>query len=856
MPCFAASSALPWRPLWRAGVGLCFFWVGGAGLPLIGAESAAAAHFHRTVEPLLTKYCYDCHASGVGKGQVSFDTFKSDAEILAKRGLWLAVLKNVRAGLMPPHEEGLERPSAKELADLVHWIKADAFGIDPLNPDPGVVTARRMNRIEYRNTIRDLLGYDFNSEVEFPPDDSGNGFDNNGNVLTLSPLLLEKYLAAAELIVDKAVPKVSAVMRERTVGGKDFRAEFGGGTGDLLNVRKAAKVTRNFSVEKSETYELAVEFEVRGSFDFDDGRARLIARVDGEEKFTENIVWSERRTVKRVLTGFWSEGNHAVSFEVVPILELDSQSPPSPSGEAKAGDEAKSVASRVARPAAEARTTRGVSTTSVTVKIVSVGLRGPLNPQFWSPPENYSRFFPKGPAPSDPVAREVYATELLTDFASRAFRRSAEPAKVRQLVALARQIFAESSGTFEEGIGRAMMAVLASPRFLFRIEQPVLTPQSEPFALIDEFSLASRLSYFLWSTMPDDELLRLASRGELRREQRAQVDRMLRDTKAQAFIRNFTGQWLQARDVEFVPINARVVLGPNAPRNKDGRIEFDGPLRRLMRSETEMTFDYVIREDRSVLELVDSDYTFLNERLAAHYGVPGVRGETMRRVVLPPASPRGGVLTQGTVLAVTSNPTRTSPVKRGLFILENILGTPPPPPPPDIPDLEASKTKFKNREPQLSEMLAEHRSNKLCHSCHARMDPLGLAMENFNALGGWRETEADQPIDAAGQLITGEKFATIRELKQILSRGRKLDVYRCLTEKLLTYALGRGLEYFDTQSSDAIVEELQRHDGKMSSLLFGIIESPAFQKQRLLSSSRPSLSLLVPPAPSLTTPPP
>lgn len=228
----------------------------------------------------------------------------------------------------------------------------------------------------------------------------------------------------------------------------------------------------------------------------------------------------------------------------------------------------------------------------------------------------------------------------------------------------------------------------------------------------------------------------------------------------------------------------------------------------------------------------------------------------MRRVVLPPASPRGGVLTQGTVLAVTSNPTRTSPVKRGLFILENILGTPPPPPPPDIPDLEASKTKFKNREPQLSEMLAEHRSNKLCHSCHARMDPLGLAMENFNALGGWRETEADQPIDAAGQLITGEKFATIRELKQILSRGRKLDVYRCLTEKLLTYALGRGLEYFDTQSSDAIVEELQRHDGKMSSLLFGIIESPAFQKQRLLSSSRPSLSLLVPPAPSLTTPPP
>jgi hypothetical protein len=346
--------------------------------------------------------------------------------------------------------------------------------------------------------------------------------------------------------------------------------------------------------------------------------------------------------------------------------------------------------------------------------------------------------------------------------------------------------------------------------------------------------------------MPDDELFGLARRGELRRELRAQVGRMLNDAKAQAFVRNFTGQWLQARDVEFVPINMRVVLGPDAPRNRDGRIEFDSAFRKTMRSETEMYFDYVIREDRNVLELVDSNYTFLNERLAKHYGVPDVTGENLRRVTLPPGSPRGGVLTQGTVLAVTSNPTRTSPVKRGLFILDNILGTPPPPPPPDVPDLEESKKKFTNREPKLSEMLAEHRSNKLCNSCHSRMDPLGLALENFNALGSWRDTEAQQPIDPAGQLITGEKFADVRELKRVLSHERKHDVYRCLTEKLLTYALGRGLEYYDTHTVDDIVEQLARNDGRMSVLIQGVIASSPFQKLRTQPTTAQSVSLIAP----------
>lgn len=783
-----------------------------------GADDPAATHFHQKVEPILTKYCYDCHGNGLSKGQVTFDEFASDAEILGKRDLWLHVLKNVRGGLMPPREEDdTLRPSAEEISTLANWIKYEAFKIDPKNPDPGHVTARRLNRVEYRNTIRDLMGIDFNSEAEFPPDDTGNGFDNNGDVLTISPLHLEKYLAAAETIVDRAVPKVSKIIRERVATSREFRNESGGGNGENLSARRAAKVSRTFNVDRAEKYQVLMELEVRGSFDFDPGHCTVICRIDGAESFTEDVVWSERRTVKREFELDWTAGSHVVSFEIVPLP---------PVGAVAVADGGSS-----AKPAGGAPDARP-SSTNVNVRIASVTVRGPLNPQYWNQPENYARFFPAGPAPDDAAARDRYAAELLRRFATRAFRRPVEEAKVTQLTAIARQVYTQSGKTFEEGIGRAMMAVLGSPRFLFRVEGPEPAHAREAFAPIDEYALASRLSYFLWSTMPDDELFKLAEKGELRRELRPQLARMLQDSKSQAFVRNFTGQWLQARDVEFVPINARVVLGPNGLRNKEGRIEFDSAFRKAMRSETEMYFDHVLRKDLSVLDFVDSDYTFLNEKLAEHYGVPGVTGEQLRLVKLPPDSPRGGILTQGTVLAVTSNPTRTSPVKRGLFILENILGTPPPPPPPDVPALEESKKDFKGREPKLSEVLALHRSSKLCSSCHQRMDPLGLALENFNALGGWRDTEARQPIEPAGQLVTGEKFADVRELKQVLRRDRKMDIYQCLTEKMLTYALGRGLDYHDVQTVDDIASRLDREGGRISALLTGIVESPAFQKQR------------------------
>lgn len=790
------------------------------------------AKFHRQIEPLLIKYCYDCHGDGMSKGQVAFDEFESPAALLARRGLWRNALRNVRAGLMPPDDGGV-RPEPQEIERLAQWIKYDVFGIDPANPDPGRITARRLNRVEYRNTIRDLMGIDFNSEAEFPPDDSGNGFDNNGDVLTLSPLLLEKYLAAAETIVERAVPKVAKVVRETVATGRDFWDENGQGNGERLNARQPAKVSRTFTVEQSDRYRLAIELEARGSFDFDPSHCRLICRVDGEERFVEDIVWHEGKALRHEYELTWAPGPHTVAFEVEPLPPVDSSAPANNSASPvtvprialpKETPNANAVAPAVAAPAPVR--------TRVEVRILSVQVRGPLSPEFWVATQNHDRFFPEGPAPADPAARDRYAANVLRRFATQAFRRPVAETKVRQLVEIARTVYAPGDKTFEEGVARAMMAVLASSRFLFRLDEPHPADAAKTFARIDDYTLASRLSYFLWSTMPDAELFGLAGRGELRGALPAQVKRMLRDAKAQAFVRSFTGQWLQARDVEFVPINARVVLGPNAPKNREGRIEFDGEMRKLMRSETEMYFDHVIREDRSVLELIESDYTFLNSRLAAHYGVPGVEGDPLRLVHLPADSPRGGVLTQGTVLAVTSNPTRTSPVKRGLFILDNILGTPPPPPPPDIPALEEAKDKIAGHEPRLSEMLAVHRADKRCSSCHARMDPLGLAFENFNALGGWRDREAQQPIDPAGQLVTGETFADVRELKHRLVQDRRTDVYRCLTEKLLTYALGRGLEDYDTHTVDQIVEQLEHTGGRMSTLLMGVIESVPFQKQR------------------------
>ncbi|HEV2208293.1 MAG TPA: DUF1592 domain-containing protein [Verrucomicrobiae bacterium] len=652
------------------------------------AGLSAVSRFRQEVQPLLEEHCYDCHGDGANKGGIAFDQLKTDPSIL-NHELWLKVLNNIRAGLMPPPKK--PRLPAIDEQQLEAWIKFGVFGIHANNPDPGRVTLRRLNRVEYRNTIHDLLGVTFNANFEFPPDDTGYGFDNIGDVLTVSPMLLEKYLAAALTIVKEAMP----------------------------------------DPEQTPT-------------------ATVPIRNPGTNDRSQSLLAACQQFLSQ--------------------------------------------------------------------------------------------------APQASLERGAYARQWLTAFATRAFRRPVDPETADRLVALAQGVWNQPGKTFAGGIRQATAAVLASPRFLFRLEQPDPVSATQTFAAVDEFSLASRLSYFLWSSTPDDELLHLAGAGQLRHDLQAQVRRMLADPRSEQFICNFTGQWLRTRDVQDTPIDALAVLArdngqeaelarrhgllsPNVPGNWP-RVRLDHELREAMRRETEMFFAAIVHEDRPVTELIDSDYTFLNEKLARLYGIENVTGPEMRRVTLPAGSPRGGVLTDGSVLVVTSNPTRTSPVKRGLFILENFLGSPPPPPPPNTPPLELAERKTEQHQPTLREALQMHRDQPSCAVCHARMDELGLAFENFNAMGMWRDQERHQQIDASGQLLSGESFTGVGQLKSILAHQHRTEFYRCLTQKLLTYAVGRGMEYYDTETIDQIVQRLQRSDGRFSALLNGVIESAPFQKMR------------------------
>jgi hypothetical protein len=799
-----------------------------------GAENPAAARFEDQIQPILMDYCYRCHAQGTKKGGVAFDELGPAESFVKNRNLWWAVLKNVRAGIMPPAEK--PHPDSKEIRILAEWIKRDVFGSDPVEPDPGRVTIRRLNRVEYRNTIRDLMGIDFKAEEEFPPDDTGYGFDNIGDVLTVSPLLLEKYFQAAETIVKTAVPTALKILPERTYRGAEFRGAERGPNGDRLDFSTPAKVSRSFSADHPGSYRLAIEIAVQDNSKPDPGPCTVVFKVDDHELLRETYHRKTSKTYYHAFDQNFTSGDHRLSFELQP------QKPPSGAvAPPPVVDPVQEVRAMLAGAAFQIVMNRARERGAVPdFRIVSVRIEGPMDPRHWTRSPNYGRFFPKDEPPATDPDRRQYARDVLSQFVRKAFRRPADARTIDRLIAIAEKVYTLSGKRFEEGIAQAMVAVLASPRFVFRIESVEPGRSAKSSALIDEFSLASRLSYFLWSTMPDDELFGLAEARKLRAELPRQVKRMLDDKRGRALTENFVGQWLEVRDLDGIFFNERAILRREGIRLRGADTErnvLTRDVRRAMRGETELAFEYVVRENRSVLEWIDSDYTFLNEKLAKYYGIPGVEGSEMRRVTLPKDSPRGGVLTHGTVLAVTSNPSRTSPVKRGQFILDNILGTPAPPPPPDIPALEDARKNAKDREPTTRELMALHRSKAMCSSCHSRMDPLGLALDNFNPLGTWREAENGQKIDASGQLITGEPFKDIRDLKRTLKQRHGVDFYRCLTEKLLTYALGRGLEYYDVETVDRIVERLDQDGGRFSALLMGVIESAPFQKRRTVPAA-------------------
>ena len=801
---------------------------------LSAKEAPVQALYPKPVRQVLTTYCFDCHGDGMEKGKVAFDQFDSPEAMLARRDLWLMALKNLRAGIMPPEKK--PRPGPAEQRALEDWIKRTVFQIDPRNPDPGRVTIRRLNRIEYRNTIRDLMGYDFKVEEELPPDDTGYGFDTIGDVLTLSPLLLEKYMRAAERITAAAVPRDGSAPAEQTIAGADFRGSGTNASSDRLSFYQAASVSHKYHANQSGSYQVGFDLQVLGQFEFDPGKCAVVFKVDDKVLGTRDFAWQNGKKFNLEFEQKLEGGDHEL------VMELQPQTP------------------------------LAQKENSLDLRLQQVRVRGPLEERFRARPKDFDRFFWKDP-PTDPAERRTYAREVLARFGKKAYRRPVEEKTIDRLVAMAEEIYSQPKKGFADGIAQAMIPLLASPKFLFRIEPVEPETSRQKFPLIDEYALASRLSYFLWSTMPDEELMGLADRHELRKNLEAQVRRMLEDHRSQALVENFVGQWLQVRDLEGININEQEVLARDRGEDKErerriqrfrelnaipedkrtpeqaqelkqmieqrrrrqqnkDNVELSGELRHALRDETQMDFDYIMRQDRSVLELVSCDYTFLNERLARHYGITNVVGHQMRRVTLPPDSPRGGVLTDGSVLIVTSNPTRTSPVKRGLFILDNILGMPPPPPPANVPPLEASEKEFSDHQPTLRETLEMHRNKPLCSSCHNRMDPLGLALENFNALGMWRDSERGAPIDAAGKLISGETFQDIRQVKEAIVQRHRLDFYRCLTEKLMTFAIGRGPEYYDTESLDRIVARLDQENGRFSALLLGLIESAPFQRTR------------------------
>jgi hypothetical protein len=758
------------------------------------AKGAPAASFGKDVVPFLARHCYSCHGGGKSKGDLTLDRYRDEPAVVKDHDVWEKVVEMVQTGEMPPKAKGRPRPtlSEVELATGVIDDLLDRFDCTGARDD-GRVTIRRLNRVEYNNTIRDLVGVDFKPAADFPNDDVGYGFDNIGDVLSVSPLLLEKYLAAAESILDKAIvindpPKPT---KERAGGlVASFRAGGPRRRGGTF-LKAKGEISGRIYVDEGD---YTIRIEAFGQ-QVGDEPVRASFRVDRDilKEFTLTATESKPATIEVSVRLKAGTRTVAVAF-LNPYTEplKPGEEPPKPVPETKR---------EFVPPPVDPDKHQRV------LVVRNIALDGPYNPPAPVLPEIHKRLMAHKPGlPPREAAREIVAR-----FADRAFRRPVRPEEVERLLKLYDR--AEKEGDrFENRVRLALEGALVWPDFLFRVEldPPGVKPgTSYP---VGEYELASRLSYFLWSSMPDDELLALAARGQLRQELDAQVRRMLADSKSAAFVQNFTGQWLTTRKLAYVAPDPETFPG------------FDEDLRSAMVREGELFFEAILREDRSILDLLDADFSFVNERLAKHYGIAGVTGPEFRRVKLPPN--RGGVLTQAGVLTLTSNPTRTSPVKRGKWVLDQILGTPPPPPPPDVPSLPDEKQLTGS----LRKVMEQHRANALCASCHQRMDPIGFAFENYDAVGAWRDKDGGEAVDASGVLPGGRSFRGPAELKAIL-RGKKDQFSRCLTEKVLTYALGRGLEYYDRCAVDEIMTALARDQYRFSTLIAGVIHSGPFQKR-------------------------
>lgn len=751
--------------------------------------ASAEDFFASDVKPFLAKHCIDCHGGDSPEGKVSLEQFGDLASVAAKPDLWHKVQAVISSGKMPPEDE--ERPDAEAVKKIAAWIEREVLKIDCAGPrDPGRVTIRRLNRTEYRNTIRDLVGVDFRATEDFPVDDAGYGFDNIGDVLSTSPLLLEKYLAAAEAISAEAIdaehPSIVAPRKRYEAESLDAREGNGSAAFGGFLFSSNGRLTTTHDAEKAGKFVLQLRsFQQRGG----DEAAKLSVSVDGKEVHAFAVEAEQEDPHVYEATVELSAGKHEIAFAFV----NDYYNPEAPR--------------------------RNGRDRNLFVDYVDV--QGPLATDAAPFKESHRRIVTVSPRSSGRSV-DACAREVLRAFASRAYRRPAEDREVSRLVGLVKSVVSEGD-SFERGVQLAMQAVLVSPHFLFRIERDQFPDDPTKIHEVTEYELATRLAYFLWSSTPDEELAREAAAGTLRKNLKEQTRRMLADPKSQALVENFSGQWLETRKLATVSPDAKQFAG------------FDDALRDAMRQEAELFFGAVVRENLPVTVLLDADFTFVNERLAKHYGIEGVAGEAFRRVKLE-GDRRGGILTLASVLTVTSNPTRTSPVKRGKWIMEQILGTPPPPPPPNVPLLE--ETEEAAATGSLRQRMEAHIGNPTCASCHRSMDALGLAFENYDAVGRWRDKDGKFDIDASGETPSGRKFAGAKDLKGFLA-GEDRDLFvRCLAEKMLTYALGRGLEYFDKCTVDDIWGATEKGEYRFAAMVDAIVGSDAFGKRRAKRADR------------------
>ena len=744
-------------------------------------------------QAVVKRYCLGCHNDRLKTANLTLEGISAQP-IGSAAAVWEKVVRKLRSGAMPP--AGLPRPERVVKDGFASRLERALDQTAALRPNPGRTGVHRLNRAEYANAIRDLLALDTDVSALLPADDSAYGFDNNADMLTVSSALLERYLSAASRISRLAVGDVTMKPAVEYYDVSRYFVQDDRVSEDLPFGTRGGLAVRHY-------FPLDAEYTVRVHLQRRRPGQEIDVRLDGQRIKTfvaaarnRGVEEAERRS---------DEGEMAVRVPVRAGTRVISVSLARKAGVPEGLGPAQLPVANIAFA--------GRAGAETGIEKIEVG--GPYGIQ--GPGDTPSRRQIFTCRPSAQAGGEDCARQILTRLARRAYRRPPSEKDVRRLLEFYQD--ARAPHGFDAGIQAALERLLVDPQFLFRTERHVRPVGGQNAYRLTDFEIASRLSFFLWSSIPDDELLAVAERGQLKSPSvlKAQAQRMLADSRSSALVQNFAAQWLYLRNVEAAApdVNAFPM--------------FDENLRQAFQRETELFVSSQLRDDRSVVNLLTADYTFANERLARHYGIPNVYGSHFRRVTLPDET-RRGLLGHGSILMVTSYATRTSPVVRGKWLLENILGAPPPAPPPDVPDLPDDGEGGKAA--SVRERLEKHRSNPVCASCHVQMDPLGFALENFDAVGRWRTTgEGNSPIDASGALPDGTRFDGPAELRQLLA-GRRDEFARTVIEKMLIYALGRGLEYYDMPTVRSIQRDAAAADYRWSSLVQAIVQSTPFQMRR------------------------